>query len=102
MFVAQMGYGQTGVIGSGAIGAIDMALWGLNAKALGVPLWRMLGGKFRDTVRCYVHASLIETAQAAVAQGFTAVKAGNVRDAHSKAALFRETLGDSLYHQLSL
>ena len=51
MFVAQMGSGQTGVISSGAIGAIDMALWNLNAKVLSVPLWRMLGGKFRDSVR---------------------------------------------------
>jgi galactonate dehydratase len=96
MFTAQMGHGQTGVVGSGAIGAIDMALWDLNAKALGVPLYRMLGGKFRDRVRAYVHASSLETAQKAVAQGFTAVKTGNVRDAHHKVAEFREQLGPDI------
>ena len=93
MFVAQMGHGQTGVIGAGAIGAIDMALWDLNAKSLGVPLWRLLGGQFRDRIRCYVHASSIATAKSAVAQGFTAVKTGNVRDAHHKVAAFRDGLG---------
>jgi galactonate dehydratase len=93
MFAAQMGHGQTGVVGSGAIGAIDMALWDLNAKALSVPLYRMLGGKFRDRVRCYVHASSITTAQTALSQGFTALKTGNVRDAHHKVAEFRRELG---------
>jgi galactonate dehydratase len=96
MFTAQMGHGQTGVIGSGAIGAIDMALWDLNAKALGVPLYRLLGGKFRDRVRCYVHASSLETANTAIAQGFTAVKTGNVRDAHLKATAFRDALGQDI------
>lgn len=96
LFTAQMGHGQTGVIGAGAIGAIDMALWDLNSKALGVPLWRMLGGQFRDRVRAYVHASSIETARTAVAQGFTAVKTGNIRDAHVKAAAFRQALGPDI------
>jgi galactonate dehydratase len=96
MFTAQMGHGQTGVIGSGAIGAIDMALWDLNAKALGVPLYRMLGGKFRDRVRAYVHASSLETAQAAVSQGFTALKTGNVVDAHHKVAELRKALGPKI------
>lgn len=96
MFTAQMGHGQTGVIGSGAIGAIDMALWDLNAKALGVPLYRLLGGKFRDRVRAYVHASSLETAHAAISQGFTAVKTGNVRDAHHKVAAFRDQLGSDI------
>jgi len=96
MFVAQMGHGQTGVIGAGAIGAIDMALWDLNAKSLGIPLWRMLGGQFRNRIRCYVHASSIETAKSAVAQGFTAVKTGNVRDALQKVAAFRDGLGPDI------
>jgi L-alanine-DL-glutamate epimerase-like enolase superfamily enzyme len=36
-----------------AISGIEAALWDLNARALSVPLWRMLGGKFRDRVRIY-------------------------------------------------
>jgi galactonate dehydratase len=93
MFVAQMGHGQTGVIGAGAIGAIDMALWDLNAKALDVPLYRLLGGKFRDSIPAYVHASSVETAQKAAALGFKAMKTGNVRDSVSKVAAIREALG---------
>ncbi|QMW24451.1 mandelate racemase/muconate lactonizing enzyme family protein [Sandaracinobacteroides saxicola] len=96
MFVAQMGHGRTGVVGAGAIGAIDMALWDLNAKALGVPLHRLLGGRFRDRVRAYVHASSVETARDAVAQGFTAVKAGNPRDAQAKVAALRTALGPGI------
>ncbi|MCH4895044.1 mandelate racemase/muconate lactonizing enzyme family protein [Sphingomonas sp. SFZ2018-12] len=96
MFVAQMGHGQTGVVGAGAIGAIDMALWDLNAKALGVPVWRMLGGRFRDRIRAYVHASSLETARGAINAGFTALKTGNVTDAAAKIALFRRELGDEI------
>lgn len=36
-----------------AISGIEAALWELNARALGVPLWRMFGGRFRDRVRIY-------------------------------------------------
>jgi muconate cycloisomerase len=32
--------------------AIDIALWDLNGKALGVPAWRLMGGKMRDRVYC--------------------------------------------------
>ena len=33
--------------------AIEMALWDLAGKAYGVPVYQMLGGKFRDKIRCY-------------------------------------------------
>lgn len=47
-------WGQNGgaVIFS-AISGIDMALWDLKGKALGVPVYQLLGGKFRDKIRCY-------------------------------------------------
>ncbi len=38
--------------GSG-VNAIDNALWDLAGKAYGVPIYQMLGGKFRDKVRMY-------------------------------------------------
>jgi galactonate dehydratase len=96
MFIAQMGHGQTGVIGAGAIGAIDMALWDLNAKALGVPLWRLLGGKFRDSIRAYAHSSSVETALKAKAQGYTALKTGNILDSVEKVAMIREAVGPEM------
>jgi L-alanine-DL-glutamate epimerase-like enolase superfamily enzyme len=33
--------------------SIEMALWDLSGKAYGVPVYRMLGGKFRDKIRLY-------------------------------------------------
>lgn len=93
MFVSQMGHGQTGTPGSGAMAAIDMALWDITAKALGVPVWQLLGGKFRDRVRCYVHASSTELAVAAVAEGYGALKAGNIRTAVDKVAALRDAVG---------
>ena len=36
-----------------AIGALDMALWDLKGKALGVPLYELLGGLTREYVECY-------------------------------------------------
>jgi len=36
-----------------AISGIETALWDLNAQWLGVPLYRLLGGKFRDRIRIY-------------------------------------------------
>lgn len=36
-----------------AITGIEMALWDLTGKALGVPIYRLLGGKFRDKIRIY-------------------------------------------------
>jgi L-alanine-DL-glutamate epimerase-like enolase superfamily enzyme len=38
---------------AGGVCGIEMALWDLAGKAYGVPVWQMLGGKFRDTIRCY-------------------------------------------------
>lgn len=93
LFTAQMGHGQTGVVGGGALSAIDIALWDLNAKALGIPVWQLLGGRFRDRIRAYAHASSLETAHAAIAMGYGALKTGNIRDAITKVAAFRAELG---------
>ncbi len=37
----------------GGVSGVEIALWDLAGKAWGVPLWQMLGGKFRDKVRMY-------------------------------------------------
>lgn len=37
----------------GGVSGIEIALWDLAGKAWGVPVWQLLGGKFRDRVRVY-------------------------------------------------
>lgn len=43
------GHGRQG----GGVSALEIALWDIAGKAYGVPIYQMLGGKFRDDVRCY-------------------------------------------------
>jgi L-alanine-DL-glutamate epimerase-like enolase superfamily enzyme len=38
---------------AGGVCAIEMALWDLAGKAYNIPVYQMLGGKFRDKIRCY-------------------------------------------------
>src|SRR5580704_12921895 len=38
---------------AGGVCAIEMAFWDLAGKAYGAPVYQMLGGKFRDKIRCY-------------------------------------------------
>lgn len=65
-----------------AISAVDCALWDLRGKAMGYPVYRLLGGPTRERVDCYasmlghsLDAGLVrERAQWAVAQGFRAQK----------------------------
>jgi galactonate dehydratase len=39
----------------GAMSTIDEALWDIKGKALGVPVYELLGGKVRDSIRCYAN-----------------------------------------------
>ena len=96
MFTAQMGHGQTGTPGSGAMAAIDMALWDIKAQALDVPLWQLLGGRFRDRIPAYCHASSVDSANAAAADGYRIVKTGNVKGTVEKVAALREALGPDI------
>ncbi len=45
---------QSGVFIS-VLSAIDIALWDLAGKSLGLPVYQLLGGKFRDSVHMYTH-----------------------------------------------
>jgi galactonate dehydratase len=64
----------------GALSAIDQALWDIKGRALGVPVWELLGGRVRDRVRAIllVEASteeeILAGARQAAAEGFTALK----------------------------
>lgn len=37
----------------GGVSGIEVALWDIAGKAWGVPVWQMLGGRFRDKIRVY-------------------------------------------------
>lgn len=50
---ATLAYGLGGLLGR-AIGAVDIALWDLVAKALGQPVYRLLGGQTKEVIPCYV------------------------------------------------
>jgi galactonate dehydratase len=71
----------------GALSAVEQALWDISGKACGLPIYKMLGGPCRDKIRVYAsgylcqpshfdkgEATLIESAKAVVAKGFTAMK----------------------------
>ncbi|WP_049572564.1 D-mannonate dehydratase ManD [Nonomuraea sp. SBT364] len=50
-------YWRRGPVTMTAIGAVDMALWDIKGKALGVPVYELLGGASRAGVLVYGHAS---------------------------------------------
>ena len=37
----------------GGVSGVEMALWDLAGKAYGAPVYQLLGGRFRDRIRCY-------------------------------------------------
>ncbi|MFB6140548.1 MAG: mandelate racemase/muconate lactonizing enzyme family protein [Halosimplex sp.] len=43
------GWGRAG----GGVSGVEMALWDVYGKAVGEPVWKLLGGKYRDEVRVY-------------------------------------------------
>jgi galactonate dehydratase len=96
MQIAIMGHGMTGTVGAGAMTGIDMALWDLKGKALGVPVWNLLGGKVRDRIRIYAHANTAEVALSLKERGITAIKCGGVSDPVRKVAMLREAIGDDM------
>ncbi len=65
-----------GPILTSALSGIDQALWDIKGKALGVPVYELLGGPTRDRVRVYAHGKSVEDMLQKKAQGFTAFKTG--------------------------
>jgi galactonate dehydratase len=66
-----------------AMAALDLALWDVEGKRLGVPLYRLLGGPYRERIRCYAShwlagartpADAEEGAREAIGRGFNAFK----------------------------
>ena len=96
MMSAIMVDGMTGTIGAGVMTGIDMALWDIKGKALGVPVWHLLGGQVRDKIRIYSHANTPEAALSLKARGITAIKCGGVSDPVRKVAALRDAVGDDM------
>jgi galactonate dehydratase len=76
-------YGRPGEITQSALAAFDIACWDLMGQALNTPVWKLLGGAYRDRVRAYANgwyqtdrdpAALAESASEVVARGYTALK----------------------------
>ncbi|KAK4554859.1 hypothetical protein LTR86_008007 [Recurvomyces mirabilis] len=63
-----------------ALSGLDIALWDLKARRLGVPVWQLLGGRVREKVRVYAWiggdrpGDVVRQAEVRRAQGFRAVK----------------------------
>ncbi|MBB5077992.1 galactonate dehydratase [Nonomuraea endophytica] len=109
------GFYRGGPVLSSAVSGIDQALWDIKGKALGVPVYELLGGPVRDRVRVYTWThgdtpeALAEDARAKAAAGFTAVKfaawngplpavpsAAQVRAVVARLAAVREAVGDGV------
>jgi len=50
-------YWRRGPVTMAAIGAVDVALWDIKGKALNTPVYNLLGGKCREGVLVYCHAT---------------------------------------------
>ena len=112
------GFFPGGGVQTSAVSAVDIALWDIKAKALGVPVYELLGGRVRDRVVCYPHNGdpkdidkLIESCRETRDAGYRFARWGMVDpegDAQvlepSRAVRFgieqvravRETLGDEI------
>ncbi len=76
------GFFPAGPVLASAISAIDIALWDIRGKALGLPLYQLLGGLVRERVVCYPHSqaegfdtpALVDRCLQAVEEGWKFVR----------------------------
>ena len=73
-------YWKNGPVENNAISGVDQALWDIKGKMAGMPVYQLLGGKAREAVDTYGHASgneiseCIDSAKKYIAQGFRHVR----------------------------
>jgi L-alanine-DL-glutamate epimerase-like enolase superfamily enzyme len=108
MLLGMMGHGMTGTVGSGAMTGIEMALWDIKGKALGVPVSRLFGGH-REKIPTYANCAhhmppdkLAERAAEDVAAGHKALKIRGTRsfvtlaEATARVKAVREAIGPDI------
>lgn len=96
-------YFEGGRVLQAALSAIDIALHDVVAKALGVPVYQLLGGKQRDSVPCFATTggdtaeALIEKVQMLISLGWQCIRVGPVagRRSGEDESIFepRESIG---------
>ncbi|NOU73006.1 galactonate dehydratase [Paenibacillus sp. LMG 31458] len=76
-------YWRTGPVLMSALSAVEMALWDINGKSLGVPVHRLFGGKYNEKVKVYANGwfagaktpeQFADKAKEAVGRGFKGLK----------------------------
>ena len=73
-------YWRSGPVLNNALSGVDQALWDIKGKRAGMPVYELLGGKCRDRVPLYAHASgrdfqeLANQVRAYMAQGYRYVR----------------------------
>ncbi|KAF8466977.1 enolase C-terminal domain-like protein [Kalaharituber pfeilii] len=82
----RLGFYRGGAVFMSAISGIDIALWDLKARKLGVPIYSLLGGKVRDKVSVYAWIGgdrpedVEAQAKKRIGQGFKAIKMNATAD----------------------
>ena len=114
---------RMGVIGMSALSGIELACWDIFGKSLGVPVYQLLGGAVRESIRMYDHLGggemnalylqdqperMAERARGSVNAGYSAIKAlvvpvsepldglAPIRRAEACMAAIREAVGDGV------
>jgi L-alanine-DL-glutamate epimerase-like enolase superfamily enzyme len=109
MYQGTLLHGRLGIV-LRAISAVDQALWDRNARAVGLPLWRYLGGATTGSVPLYASGGyylpgkgpegLADEVAGYVSRGFRAVKIkvgrGPIEEDQARVAAAREAIGDAV------
>lgn len=110
-------YYRTGIILRSALSAVEAAMFDIKGKALGVPVYQLIGGQYRDRIPCYANGwfagaktpeQFAERAVWAVGQGFRGLKwdpfgkaymtmdAAERNNAVANVRAVREAVGDDI------